>query len=54
MAALTDYNKKKIYTDATGQFPLHAYDGSQYVLLNYVYDANAFLVCPSKVEQKKI
>ena len=35
---------QKPYTNATGKFPVQAYNGSQYVLLTYVYNANAFLV----------
>ena len=52
-AALADYNKRAIYTDSTGRFPICAYDGSQYILLTYVYDANAFLVCLLRTGSKE-
>ena len=52
MAALVDYNKKTIYTDATGRFPVCAHNGSQYALVTYVYDDNMFLVCPLQSRPK--
>ena len=34
---------KKIYTDQTGKFPITYSWGNKYILIMYVYDANAIL-----------
>ena len=38
----------KVYTDQTGRFPVISTDGYKYVLVMYVYDANAVLAEPLK------
>jgi hypothetical protein len=34
----------KSYSDLTGRFPVHSSQGNLYVLVLYLYDANAILV----------
>ena len=43
----------KIYTDLTGPFPVTSMDGNKYILVIYVYDANAILLCPLKNKSDK-
>jgi hypothetical protein len=38
----------KSYSDLTGRFPVHSSQGNLYVLVVYLYDANAILVQPLK------
>jgi hypothetical protein len=40
--------KHKSYSDLTGRFPIHSSHGNLYVLVFYLYDANAILVEPLK------
>ena len=39
---------QKIYTDQTGKFPITSCRGNKYILIMYVYDANAILASPLK------
>jgi hypothetical protein len=43
-----DEPKRKSYSDLTGRFPIHSSHGNLYVLVFYLYDANAILVEPLK------
>ena len=36
----------KLYIDDTGQFPIHARSGNQYIMIAYHCDANLILVEP--------
>ena len=38
----------KIYTDQTGRFPVQSCHGNKYVVIVYIYDANAILSYPIK------
>ena len=38
----------KIYTDQTGKFPITFSQGNKYILIMYVYYANAILASPLK------
>ena len=38
----------KIYTDQTGKYPITSIRGNKYILIIYVYDANAILAAPLK------
>ena len=51
-AALADKFDNTIYSDATGKFPVPSYHGNRYVMVIYVYEANAILVSPT-VNRKK-
>ena len=53
-AALAKEFNNTIYSDATGKFPVPSCHGNQYVMIVYVYDANAILVRPMKLEKKKL
>ena len=52
-AALADELNSTIYSNATGNFPVPLYHGNQYVMIVYVYDANAILVRPMKNREKE-
>ena len=51
-AALAKEFDNTVYSDATGKFPVPSYHGNRYVMLTYVYDANAILVRPMKNRDK--
>ena len=52
-AALAEDFENTIYSDATGKFPVPSYHGNRYVMIIYVYDANAILVRPMKNREKE-
>ena len=52
-AALAEDFNSTIYSDATGKFPVPSYHGNRYVMIVYVYDANAILVRPMKNREKE-
>ena len=51
-AALAEEFNSAIYSDATGKFPVPSYHGNRYVMIIYVYDANAILVRPMENRKK--
>ena len=52
-AAFADEFNSTVYSDATGIFPVPSYHGSRYVMIVYVYDANAILARPMKNQEKE-
>ena len=51
-AALAEEFDNTIYSDATGKFPVPSYHGNRYIMVVYVYKANAILVCPMVNREK--
>ena len=47
-AAIGDTHRETIYSDLTGRFPLHSYEGMNYIFVPYVYKLNAILLRPMK------
>ena len=52
-AALAEEFNNTIYSHATGKFPVPSYNGNRYVMIIYVYDANAILVRPMENRKKE-
>ena len=52
-AVLAEEFNNTIYSDATGKFPVPSYHGNCYVMIIYVYNANAILVHPMKNREKE-
>ena len=44
----TVYETNNIYTDQTGKFTMTSSRGNRYVIIMYVYDANATIAAPLK------
>ena len=47
-ASLAEEFNNTIYSDATGKFTIPSFHGNRYVMVVYVYHANAILVRPMK------
>ena len=52
-AALAEEFNHTIYSDAMGKFPVPSYHGNRYILIVYIYNANAILVRPMKNKEKE-
>ena len=52
-ASLAEEFDNTIYSDATGKFPVPSYHGNRYIMVVYVYEANAILVRPMVNREKE-
>ena len=52
-AELAEEFNNTIYSDATGKSPVPLYHRNRYVMIIYVYNANAILVRPMKNREKE-
>ena len=52
-AALAKEFNHRIYSNATGKFPVPSLKGHKYVMIIYVYNANAILARPMKNREKE-
>ena len=43
-AVIGDANENTIYSDLTGRFPIHSYEGMNYIFVAYVYKLNPILL----------